>query len=330
MINEGLFLREEAELTRIYEQALTRLQRIVRSIKYTDFQRQRAGALLMQVKQTLKNLENANGDWLNRTVARAYRQGMTWTGDAIGTDIRNFNLLNQNAVQAVARDLALQSSLAIKSVADHLSYVFIHSQQAVVAESQIMTTVAGGIIEGAGAKELGKKIAATLQDGAIKRLEGTLLSAEEKLALQQTAEGKVVRILCKDGKYRNYNLRSYGETVARVATRQAATEGTLNSAVDYGMDLVQLSVHSGACEELCAPVQGKVFSISGKTEGFPLLTEEVRPPLHPFCAHALLPVSAEFLQARGIYDKVLEFSASDKSVNSTREYQKLIRGKLAA
>lgn len=330
MINEGLFLREEAELTRIYEQALTRLTRIVHSIKYTDFQRQRAGALLMQVKQTLKNLENANGDWLNRTVARAYKQGMTWTGDAIGTDIRNFNLIHQNAVEAVARDLALRSSIAIKSVAEHLSYVFIHSQQAVVTESQIMTTVAGGIIEGAGAKELGKKIAETLRDGALTRLQDTSLSPELKVALQQTAEGRVVRILCKDGKYRNYNLRSYGEGVARTATRQAASEGTLRSAVEYGMDLVQISVHAGACEELCVPVQGKTFSISGKTPGFPLLTDDVRPPLHNCCEHILLPVSAAYLQERGIYDKVLEFSAGDKSVSSTRQYQQIIRGKRAA
>jgi len=67
---------------------------------------------------------------------------------------------------------------------------------------------------------------------------------------------------------------------------QAHLEGTANRLVEQGHDLVKVSTHIGACE-LCQPWQGKILSITGKTEGYPTLEEAKAAGLfHPNCRHA--------------------------------------------
>jgi hypothetical protein len=62
--------------------------------------------------------------------------------------------------------------------------------------------------------------------------------------------------------------------------------GALKTARKLGLDLVQVSVHQTTCSQ-CARIQGKVFTITGKTQGFPLLSSVT--PLHEGCRHNVLP-----------------------------------------
>jgi len=57
---------------------------------------------------------------------------------------------------------------------------------------------------------------------------------------------------------------------------------------------VQVSSHGTVCE-ICAQYEGKVYSISGKTLGYPIL--DARTPFHPNCEHSLLPTSPEAILA---------------------------------
>jgi hypothetical protein len=71
--------------------------------------------------------------------------------------------------------------------------------------------------------------------------------------------------------------------VARTTTMEAHLQGTANRLVEQGHDLVKVSTHRGACE-LCQPWQGKILSITGKTEGYPTLEEAKAAGLfHPNC-----------------------------------------------
>lgn len=81
-------------------------------------------------------------------------------------------------------------------------------------------------------------------------------------------------------------MRTYTEMVARTTTMEAHLQGTANRLVEQGHDLVKISTHLGACE-LCQPWQGKILSITGKTEGYPTLEEAKAAGLfHPNCRHA--------------------------------------------
>jgi hypothetical protein len=87
----------------------------------------------------------------------------------------------------------------------------------------------------------------------------------------------------KDRSGKMWNMRTYTEMVARTTTAEAHLQGTANRLVEQGHDLMKVSTHRGACE-LCQPWQGKILSITGKTEGYPTLEEAKAAGLfHPNC-----------------------------------------------
>lgn len=115
----------------------------------------------------------------------------------------------------------------------------------------------------------------------------------------QEMKAKVIQELLNKGQTgfvdklgRQWRLDSYAEMVARTTTREAASVATINQCLEYGQDLVQISTHYPTCH-LCAPLQGKVFSISGNDKRYPKYGEEVRIPVHPNCRHVLTPYSRE-------------------------------------
>lgn len=97
---------------------------------------------------------------------------------------------------------------------------------------------------------------------------------------------------------RRYNLDSYAEMVARTRLREAQTEATKQMCTEYDNDLVLFSTHANSCD-MCAPLEGQIFSLTGLTPGYPELTSEEEPPIHPNCGHSISPTSAEAIAIRG-------------------------------
>jgi len=89
---------------------------------------------------------------------------------------------------------------------------------------------------------------------------------------------------------RMFKVRDYAELVARTELHEAYTEAVIEQAKEYDCDLVQMSQHDSPCE-ICAPLEGQIFSISGDHPKYPPLTDDVETPLHPNCEHNLNPIS---------------------------------------
>lgn len=333
-VAETLFEGDEQALLRIWQRAEARLHRILGSVTASSFQRARARVLLEQVEAAITDLLEDTQSWLDRTLPKAFESGWNWTGSGLLPQDYGviFSTIPRLAVETVAASIAQDVRTALASVAPNISSVFTSSQQAILAETQLMEMVAQELIEGRGTAALARDLAAALRDGALRRLNKfPSVSGELKNQLRQTADGQYISILCKDGKVRRYSLRAYSETVARTSTRMAQTEGTLRSAQELNIDLVQISVHANPCLTMCAPVQGKVYSISGQSRDFPALTAEVRPPIHPRCRHVLLPAPEAFLRAKGVYDTLRDFSNdASASVADAYAYRDLLRSPQAA
>jgi hypothetical protein len=90
---------------------------------------------------------------------------------------------------------------------------------------------------------------------------------------------------------RHFTLNYYAELVARTRLRESQTEATKNMSQEYDCDLVQMSRHSNPCSEICKPVEGNIYSLSGTDPDYPVLTAEDEPPLHPNCEHSIAPTS---------------------------------------
>jgi|SRR5690625_1062109 len=102
--------------------------------------------------------------------------------------------------------------------------------------------------------------------------------------MTQFADEGITGIRYSNG--RTMKLDSYSEMVARTQTGNAARQANMNRLQEYGMDLVQISQHFPT-SDLCEPYQGRVFSISGRSDRFPSLQDAIAGGLyHANCMHS--------------------------------------------
>ena len=109
---------------------------------------------------------------------------------------------------------------------------------------------------------------------------------------------------------RFYELKAFAENLARTALHESYVQATIDECKKWDCDLMQFSRHQDPCE-LCAPLEGMVFSISGADEEYPSLDDtvtvdtakgpvEVDPKApHPNCEHNMNPVTRAILEAAG-------------------------------
>ena len=106
-----------------------------------------------------------------------------------------------------------------------------------------------------------------------------------------------------DAAGRHWSLHTYCSMVARTTSRQAEVLATLTA--DETHDLYKISSHNTTCK-ICAPLEGRVYSRSGKDPDFPPLASafgKIDPNgaddlantylnIHPNCLHVLTPWTA--------------------------------------
>jgi hypothetical protein len=123
----------------------------------------------------------------------------------------------------------------------------------------------------------------------------------------------------KDKLGREIHLDSYASMVARTTVREATNLGCLNEMEELDNDLVQFSSHASACP-ICAPIEGRVFSISGRDKRYPPLSSAFRSgyhTLHPNCLHVLTPYIEKFDSNAG---STRSFSNSEYKPESLDRY----------
>jgi hypothetical protein len=157
----------------------------------------------------------------------------------------------------------------------------------------------------------------------------TLYNATKKLRNELTKkaiDGKFVTVLNKNGKEMHFEIKYYSEMVAQSKYLEAMNTATINTALEVGSDLVQMDNHNSECE-ICAPLEGKVYSISGKDPDFPVLDFSV--PLHSHCYHSLTVIFRETLENRGIQQYIDFANGESDKMPYNNSYKPLSDRKLA-
>lgn len=122
---------------------------------------------------------------------------------------------------------------------------------------------------------------------------------------------------------RRWSLHTYCSMVARTTSRQAEVTAVLTA--DPEQDLYQISSHNTTCA-ICAPLEGRVYSKSGKDPDFPPLAMafgKVDPNgpdnlantwlnIHPNCLHILIPWTPAGRTPEEI-QKIKDFSSTKKN-----------------
>ena len=180
---------------------------------------------------------------------------------------------------------------------------------------------------------------ATVQSALIGRVEPDVYRRVglEQVALQQAAGRGTYKTLpgfvetlrregvtaYTDAAGRNWNLHTYGSMVSRTTSRQAEVMAVLTA--DPEQDLYRISQNGTSCP-LCAPYEGRVYSMSGTDPDFPPLTaafgkQDPAGPntlanswlnIHPNCLHSIAPWSPVGRSEKEIQD-IKDFSNPKKN-----------------
>jgi hypothetical protein len=128
----------------------------------------------------------------------------------------------------------------------------------------------------------------------------------QKAFLEKTKNQEgYITVINKNGKPMKFSISDYADMVATTKIREAQTQGTVNLALQYGSDLVQVSSHNTETE-FDAQFEGKVFSLSGNDPDFPEAT--YLPPFHPRCKHSITVIFREGMEANGSLDRLIKES----------------------
>ena len=239
---------------------------------------------LIQIKNVIAGGELLVKDWIVEAVAGSYIGG----ANAMYADIRKLKVsvpdgrvVQQNFTKDLIRqvDLLTVHKDAINALVSDAYLDFANGMNGLVkgAEHQLNDALKKQIR----AINISKQITGTSIKTVAKEVEETIASQGFSVLKDKgfiNKNGTLVR--------RNWTLKRYSNMLVRTHTIKAANEGAINRAVEFGVDIVEVSTHSGACN-ICRPYEGKKYSISGRSDDFPALSAQ--PPFHPNCRHALLP-----------------------------------------
>lgn len=96
---------------------------------------------------------------------------------------------------------------------------------------------------------------------------------------------------------RKWTNQAYFDMLGRTLLHNNAREAYLQACADEGSDIVMVSTSGDPCPK-CAPLEGRLLSISGKTAGLMTVAEATEAGLfHPNCTHRLVAVPESIAEA---------------------------------
>jgi len=146
---------------------------------------------------------------------------------------------------------------------------------------------------------VGRRLQDTVRSAGIEAITqkittGSTVQQTKKLLQDKLISEGYLKVPTASG--RNMRLDSYASLVSRTTTREVTNTASINEAQGIGEDLVKMSSHASCCS-ICAAYEGRVYSISGETPGYPKLDlafSNGYANMHPNCRHVINAYIREF------------------------------------
>lgn len=229
--------------------------------------------VLQHLNRELEQLRRASSEYVDTAIPREYEQGLR---DVYNHFTRNNLLMKRPGMWA---DIHTE---AVYNIAREMQF---HIEEGLAqAGRQIQRyadTARDEALRAAGLLTSGEKIAA----GA------TTIDMKNRMIEQLKTEGFMTVQYGQGARAYRVPLDVYANMVARSTTREAGNIARENQLTENGYDLVEMTEHYPTCE-VCAPLQGRVYSISGKDPRFPALSVAFSSGyhnVHPNCRHSIVP-----------------------------------------
>jgi len=248
-----------------------------------------------------KSVDNEYYEELNKEVQRLKGKKFKTSIKVNYSDVEN-SFSNTQSVSAILNDGLSSFFIGSQSGEKTLNRFIMQTQQILVSEKKVNQLIEDGFFT-----EDSK--------GRAKRTKSAARKALQEEFTKKYGENKFITVINKNGKEMKFRPKYYADMVARTKLIECNSIAAVNTALDVGSDLVQVSSHNTPTP-LCQEFEGKIYSISGNDKDFPML-EEI-PPYHPNCRHSLSVVIREALEMDGI-GKYSDFSKGITEDHPTRQ-----------
>lgn len=220
--------------------------------------------IINKIKKLVQTTDPAVKDWIAKAIPNSYITGLKETDRDLGRKVRNITIADLK----VLKDLSVHAD-AVNALMSDAYLDFANSMNGLVrgAEKQINEAIK---------LQARAKIASNVLSGSEIR--------QTKKDIINLLGDKGFSVLTDRGG-NTWTLKRYSEMLARTHTMRAFNDSAINRAGQFGVDLVQISTHGGACP-ICAPLEGNIYSLSGDDPNYPRYT--IGLPIHPNCRHTLL------------------------------------------
>jgi len=259
-------------LGRVYTEARERLLDQIINSKDMDAKRY-ADSILRALTAEMERLEQLSAEYVDARVPEAYKEGL----------------------EAVQQYFADQG----KPLRPPGAFAVLHNEAIYTLAAELQYQLSGGIAQ-AGRRARRYVDAARdealrragLESAAVKMASGGTITDMQRIMIKRLQTEGFLTVQYGDGPAaRQVPLDVYAMTCARSTTREAGNIARENQMEANGFDLMEMTRHYPTCE-ICAPLQGRVYSISGKDKRFPPLSRAFPVGyhnVHPNCRHVLVP-----------------------------------------
>lgn len=229
-----------------------------------------------RLEAEINRYEINSREWVDENLSDAYRRGISSIGSGeVVTGFSILGLLNQGG--GGGGEISDKAKRVLKEYPEHWTAYKVFQNDAYNAFNQSRLPIV---------RDTQDKI----RDLIVQSSEASYREADTFTRRQMSQE--LMNRFADEGiegvRYRNsrvMKIDSYAEMVARTQTKNAWNEASWNRMQQYGEDLIVISVHFPT-SDLCAPYQGRVFSLSGTSPRYTSLEEAVNGGLfHVNCKH---------------------------------------------
>jgi hypothetical protein len=253
-------------------------QRVIKEIAATDLtKRLRKESLLRQIQDILVGLEKPTTKYLFGQNEKEYAKGTQSTSKLLKTVPATFALIDASAAAFILRsayEIAGEASDEIKAL---LSNAYVNTQTLINAmtlqvRQELLGEITQGQILGIARKEISRRVVAIMEEKGI----------------------TAYKTITKNGVEVEYSLQKTSEAIVRSSLIQSRANAVMKRSLDGGHDLVKVDTHSDP-SPMCQPWGGKILSITGRTPGYPTVSEATFKGeykrggglFHRYCRHSL-------------------------------------------
>lgn len=257
-------------LIKLYHEAQLRLIRIITSGTGAGTKTY-YNTVLKQLEQLMKQLRTETGRYIDTAIPEEYKEALDETYEYFRRNNLTmkrpdmFARIHADAVHELSREMRYHITQGI-SIAGRRVMRYLDESRDNILRQQGLRASAVKIASGQTVHDMQKDLMQRLAN-------------EGFLTVQYGSEKGAYQV----------GLDAYAAMVARSTTREAGNLARENQLADNGYDLMQMTEHYPTCV-VCAQLQGRVYSISGKDKRFPPLSRAFQSGyrnVHPNCRHVM-------------------------------------------